>query len=61
MYDCTDIETTLKKVLLTVCEESESNGVLHFTFHASTLAQTRWITVCPNADENKSELLIKMA
>lgn len=35
LYDCADKETMLKKVLLTVFEESESNGVLHFTFHAN--------------------------
>lgn len=35
LYDCTDKKTMLKKVLLTVFEESESNGVLHFPFHAN--------------------------
>lgn len=66
LYDCADKETTLKKVLLTVFEESESDVscTSHFTLTRnwrSTLAQTRWITGCPNAEENKSELLIKMA
>lgn len=54
LYDCADKETTLKKVLLTVFEESESNVscTSHFTLtrnwweHSSTDKMDHRVSKC---------------